>query len=203
LINNAVKFTAQGEVRVGAELLEQTGDKAKLRFTIRDTGIGMTPEQVARLFRPFTQADMSTTRKHGGTGLGLTISRRRVEMMGGQIWLESTPGEGSTFLFTAWFGLGAASRRAVPAQLTRLKTLVVDDNPAARDILAESLAGIVARVDAVSGGAEAVAAVKQHDATAPYDVVFMDWRMPAVDGVTAARLIKQDAAIRKQPAVVM
>ncbi len=109
LINNAVKFTAQGEVRLGAELLEETGDKVKLRFSVRDTGIGMTAEQVARLFRPFTQADMSTTRKHGGTGLGLTISRRLVELMGGQIWLESTPGEGSTFIFTAWFGLGASA----------------------------------------------------------------------------------------------
>ena len=108
LINNAVKFTAQGEIRVRTELLERTGEKVKLRFAVRDTGIGMTPEQVGKLFRPFTQADMSTTRKHGGTGLGLTISLRLVEMMGGQIWLESEPGVGSTFLFTAWLGVGSA-----------------------------------------------------------------------------------------------
>ena len=94
LINNAVKFTDQGEIRVKAELLEQTGEKVKLRFSVRDTGIGMTPEQVGKLFQPFTQADMSTTRKHGGTGLGLTISLRLVELMGGQIWLESEPGRG-------------------------------------------------------------------------------------------------------------
>ncbi len=203
LVNNAVKFTAQGEIRVKAELLERTGDKAKLRFSIRDTGIGMTPEQVAKLFRPFTQADMSTTRKHGGTGLGLTISRRLVELMGGQIWLESTPGEGSTFIFTAWLGLGAASGHVVPEQLLKLSALVVDDNPAARDILTDALAGVVAQVDAVSGGAEAVAAVKQHDATSPYDVVFMDWRMPEVDGLTATRLIKQDSGLHHAPAVVM
>ncbi len=203
LVNNAVKFTTKGEIRVKAELLERTGDKAKLRFSVRDTGIGMSPDQVARLFQPFTQADMSTTRKHGGTGLGLTISRRLVEMMGGQIWLESKAGEGSTFIFTAWFGLGSASTHIVPASLMTLRALVVDDNPAARDILTEALGGVVAGVDAVSGGAEAVAAVKQEDAKSPYDVVFMDWRMPDVDGLTATRLIKEDPAIRKQPAVVM
>jgi len=203
LVNNAVKFTTLGEVRLGAELLEQTGDKAKLRFSIRDTGIGMSAEQVGKLFRPFTQADMSTTRKHGGTGLGLTIARRLVELMGGQIWLESTPGEGSTFIFTAWFGLGSEKGRVVPAQLMSLSALVVDDNPSARDILTEALAGVVGQVDAVCGGAEAVAAVKQHDAGTPYDVVFMDWRMPDLDGLEATRRIKQDAALRKQPLVVM
>ncbi len=203
LVNNAVKFTAQGEVRLAAELLERTGDKAKLRFSVRDTGIGMSPEQVSKLFRPFMQADMSTTRKYGGTGLGLTISRRLVELMGGQIWLESTPGEGSTFSFTAWFGLGSESGHRVPARLLTLRALVVDDNPSARDILADALGGVVSRVDAVGGGAEAVAAVKQHDGDTPYDVVFMDWRMPGVDGLEATRQIKQDLTLRKQPAVVM
>ena len=203
LVNNAVKFTERGEVRLAAELLEQTGDKVKLRFLVHDTGIGMSEEQVGRLFRPFTQADMSTTRKHGGTGLGLTISRRLVEMMGGQIWLESTPGEGSTFIFTAWFGLGSERGRVVPARLMGLRALVVDDNSSARDILTEALSGVVSRVDAVGGGAEAVAAVRQHDEAAPYDVVFMDWRMPGIDGLEATRRIKQDAAIHKQPAVVM
>ena len=203
LVNNAIKFTEQGEVRLAAELLEQTGDKVKLRFLVRDTGIGMTAEQVARLFRPFTQADMSTTRKHGGTGLGLTISRRLVEMMGGQIWLESTPGEGSSFIFTAWFGLGSERARVVPAQLMALRALVVDDNASARDILTEALSGVVSKVEAVSGGAEAVAAVRRHDEAAPYDVVFMDWRMPGMDGLEATRLIQQDAALHRRPAVVM
>jgi two-component system sensor histidine kinase/response regulator len=203
LVNNAVKFTAEGEIRLKAEVLERTGDKAKLRFSVRDTGIGMTPEQVARLFQPFTQADMSTTRKHGGTGLGLTISRRLVELMGGQIWLESTPGEGSSFIFTAWFGLGSGGGRHVPAQLATLRALVVDDNAAAREILEEALSGVVARVDAVGGGAEAVAAVKRHDSADRYDVVFMDWRMPGVDGLEAARRIKQDKSLGKQPVLVM
>jgi two-component system, sensor histidine kinase and response regulator len=203
LINNAVKFTDQGEIRVKAELLEQTGEKVKLRFSVRDTGIGMTPEQVGKLFQPFTQADMSTTRKHGGTGLGLTISLRLVELMGGQIRLESEPSVGSTFIFTAWLGVGSEAGRLVPAQLMNLRALVVDDNPAARDILVDALGGAALQVDAVSGGAEAVAAVKQHDASSPYDVVFMDWKMPGMDGLQATRLIKGDPGIRKQPVVVM
>ena len=107
-VNNAVKFTERGEIRLEIEQLERTGEKVQLKFSVRDTGIGMTQEQSAKLFQPFTQADMSTTRKHGGTGLGLTICRRLVELMGGRIWLESEPGVGTTFYFTVWLGVGAA-----------------------------------------------------------------------------------------------
>jgi two-component system, sensor histidine kinase and response regulator len=203
LVNNAVKFTERGEIRLKAELLEHAGEKAEVRFSIRDTGVGMTKEQAARLFQPFTQADMSTTRKHGGTGLGLTISRRLVELMGGQIWLESEPGVGSTFVFTVWLGIGTGTTKVVPEQLGGLRILVVDDNSAARDILVDALKGVAAHVDAVSGGAEAVSAVKQHAAEAPYDVVFMDWKMPGVDGLEATRQIKRDKTLTKQPAVVM
>jgi signal transduction histidine kinase/CheY-like chemotaxis protein len=205
LVNNAVKFTEQGEIRLRIELLERTGDKVQLKFSVRDTGIGMTPEQTAKLFQAFTQADMSTTRKHGGTGLGLTISRRLVELMGGRIWIESQAGVGSTFLFTAWLGLGSArgQGRVLPEQLGKLHVLVVDDNSAAREILSEALAGVTASVDVVGSGAEALAAVKQHDASAPYDLVLMDWRMPGMDGLQATRRIKQDAQLRKQPAIVM
>ena len=165
LINNAIKFTEQGDVYLKAELLEQVGERARLRFSVKDTGIGMTPEQVARLFQPFSQADMSTTRKHGGTGLGLTICRRLVELMGGEIWLESEPGAGSTFLFTVSVGLasGRARDRIIPEQLRSVSALVVDDNAAARNILVHALDGLCARVDAVSSGEEAIAAVKQHD----------------------------------------
>ncbi len=111
LINNSVKFTEHGDVHLKAELLEQVGERARLRFSVKDTGIGMTREQAERLFQPFSQADMSTTRKHGGTGLGLTICRRLVELMGGEIWLESEPGVGSTFLFTVSVGV-VVRRRA-------------------------------------------------------------------------------------------
>ncbi len=205
LVNNAVKFTEQGEIRVKAELLERTGDKIKLRFSVQDTGMGMNKAQAARLFQPFMQADTSTTRKHGGTGLGLTICRRLVEMMGGQIWLESEPGAGSTFLFTVWMGLGSShgKSRMVPEGLRDLRVLVVDDNSAAREVLADALQGVAKRVDVVSSGAEAVAAVKQNDAVDPYGVVFMDWRMPGMAGTQALRLIKQDPQLVHRPAVIM
>src|SRR5262249_13400917 len=138
-VNNAVKFTERGEIRLNIDLLERTGEKVQLKFSVRDTGIGMTREQCAKLFQPFTQADMSTTRKHGGTGLGLTVSRRLVELMGGRIWLESEPGVGSTFFFSAWLGVGAETgpRKVIPARLKELRVLVVDDNAAAREILHE------------------------------------------------------------------
>jgi PAS domain S-box-containing protein len=205
LVNNAVKFTEQGEIRLKAELVERTGDKVQLRFSVRDTGMGMTPEQAGKLFQPFTQADTSTTRKHGGTGLGLTISRRMVELMGGRIWIESQPGVGSVFLFTVWLGVGSESgrRKVLPAQLQALNVLVVDDNPAAREILVDALKGVTPQVDAVSSGAEAVAAVRQHDGQTPYDVIFMDWRMPGMDGLQATRQIKDDAQLAKQPSVVL
>ncbi|MGB6222491.1 response regulator [Haloferula sp.] len=205
LVNNAVKFTEQGEIRLRAELLEKTGDKVQLQFSVRDTGIGMTPEQSGKLFQAFTQADMSTTRKHGGTGLGLTISLKLVEMMGGRIWIESEAGVGSTFLFTVWlgFGTGAGPARILPAQLPKLRALVVDDNSAAREILADLLGSVTANVDVVSSGAEAIAAVKERDADNPYDLVFMDWRMPGMDGLEAIRRIKNDGSLAKQPMNVM
>jgi PAS domain S-box-containing protein len=205
LVNNSVKFTERGEIRLRIELLRQVDERVELRFAVRDTGIGMTPEQTQRLFQAFTQADMSTTRKHGGTGLGLTISRKLVEMMDGTIWVESEAGVGSTFYFTAWFGLGtgAASRNVIPERLRTLNVLVVDDNSAAREILADALRGVTPYVDMVGSGAEALSAVQQNDAVTPYDVVFMDWRMPGVDGLQATRRIKEDEQLHQQPAIVM
>ena len=204
-VNNAVKFTERGEIRVNIEQLERTGEKVQLKCSVRDTGIGMTREQSAKLFQPFTQADMSTTRKHGGTGLGLTICRRLVELMGGRIWLESEPGVGTTFHFTVWLGVGAAkgSGKIVPEKLAQLRVLVVDDNAAAREILQEPLSAVASRVDAVASGKEAIAAIQQHDATEPYDIVFMDWRMPGMDGLQASRHIKSDETLSHQPAIVL
>ena len=165
----------------------------------------MTKEQASRLFQPFSQADMSTTRKHGGTGLGLTICRRLVELMGGQIWLESEPGAGSTFIFTIWLEVshGSVTGKIVPSQFQNLRVLVVDDNAAAREILAESLGSMAKQVDAVSSGHEALAAIKERDADTPYDVVFMDWQMPGMDGLQAARLIRNDILLHNQPAIII
>ncbi|MHB9006384.1 MAG: response regulator [Limisphaerales bacterium] len=205
LVNNAVKFTERGEIRLRIEWLGPTGDKVQLRFSVRDTGIGMTREQAAKLFQPFSQADMSTTRKHCGTGLGLTISRRLVELMGGRIWLESEAGAGSTFTFTVWLeaSLATGAGRPLPGRLQKLRVLVVDDHAAAREILVESIAPWAERVDAVSSGHEAIAALRERNRDTPYDVVFMDWQMPGLDGLQTTRLIKNDATLRQQPAIIM
>ena len=204
-VNNAVKFTERGEIRLKIEQLERTGQKVQLKCSVSDTGIGMTAEQSAKLFQPFTQADMSTTRKHGGTGLGLSISRRLVELMGGHIWLASEPGVGTTFHFTVWLGVGEGKgpARMVPEKLGRLRVLVADDNAAARDILQEPLSTVASRVDVVASGKEAIAAVRQHDPADPYDIVFMDWRMPGMDGLQASRHIKSDETLSHPPAIVL
>ncbi len=204
-VNNAVKFTERGEIDLNIQLLERTGDKVKLKFSVRDTGIGMSREQSARLFQPFTQADMSTTRKHGGTGLGLTICRRLAELMGGRIWLESEPGVGSTFFFTVWLEVDEAksSSPGMPSRLAQLRVLVVDDNATAREILQEPLRALTAQVDTAVSGQEAIAVIHQHDATAPYDIIFMDWRMPGMDGLQASHLIKDDPTLSHPPAIIL
>ncbi len=204
-VNNAVKFTEQGEIGLNIELLERAGEKVQLKFSVRDTGMGMTKEQSAKLFQPFTQADMSTTRKHGGTGLGLTICRRLLDLMGGRVWLESEAGVGSTFYFTVWLGIGSETGpgKIVPEKLASLRVLVVDDNPTAREILHEPLSGLASRVDVVGSGKEAIGAIQQHDASDPYDIVFMDWRMPGMDGLQASRHIKGDETLKHPPHIVL
>ncbi len=155
LSNNAVKFTDTGEIVVVTELVKKDDAQVTLKFSVRDTGIGMTAEQAAKLFQPFAQADSSTTRKYGGTGLGLTISKRLAEMMGGEIWVESQAGQGSTFSFTANFGLGKekAKKRFKPAsELRGMKVLVVDDNATSRSILQEMLESFTFEVSLAASG---------------------------------------------------
>jgi CheY-like chemotaxis protein len=158
----------------------------------------MSPEQVGKLFRPFTQADMSTTRKHGGTGLGLTISRRLVELMGGQIWLESTLGEGSTFSFTAWFGLGSESGHRVPASLLSLSALVVDDSLPVRVQLHRALQPLVGRIDFAETGEAALALLRARR----YGIVFLDVVLPGVDGYEVCRNVKEGPA-RHTPVIML
>ncbi|MBX3649957.1 MAG: response regulator [Burkholderiales bacterium] len=202
LVSNAVKFTERGEIVVQVRVEERDGGKIRLRFSVRDTGIGMTPEQTANLFREFTQADGSTTRKYGGTGLGLTISKRLAEMMGGTVWVDSVAGTGSTFTFTAWLGTGKGepAHRVFPETLNDARVLVVDDNAGAREILAELLAALPFRVDQVASGEEAVAAVRDPGPGGRYNLVFMDWKMPGMDGIQASRTIK---ALPEPPPIIM
>jgi two-component system, sensor histidine kinase and response regulator len=205
LVNNAVKFTDHGEVLVTVALEERVSDRIKLKFSVRDSGIGMTPEQTARLFRPFSQADTSTTRKYGGTGLGLSISKRLVEMMGGEVWVESKHGTGSTFRFTAWFGLGPGEptrKRFIP-DLVGVRVLVVDDNEQAREILSNVLRGFSLRADSASSGEEAIQKVVSADSRDPYRVVLMDWQMPGMDGLQACRQIMRGKLSKHMPKILM
>jgi two-component system sensor histidine kinase/response regulator len=204
LLGNAVKFTERGEIRLIGELLERTGNKVKLQFSVKDTGIGMTKEQANRLFQAFSQADTSTSRKYGGTGLGLAISKRLVELMGGSIWVVSEPGGGSTFSFTGWFGVSeATARKVVPMRLRSLKVLVADDNAAAREVLEDHLRAIGAEVELVGSGAEAIVAVRCADAGDPFDVLLLDWRMRGIDGVETARRIRADGSLKSMPAIII
>ncbi len=206
LLNNAVKFTKHGEIVVSAELFDMGTYRAEIKFSVRDTGIGMTGEQVSRLFTPFTQADASITRKYGGTGLGLTISQRIVEMMGGRIWVESASGVGSTFFFTAVFGLGQEESRLChlpPADLRGIKALVVDDNPTSREIFQKMLESFTFKVTLAASGEEGLNEIEKSIGERPFDIVVMDWKMPGMDGFVAARRIKQDSRLTRAPVIVL
>jgi CheY-like chemotaxis protein len=206
LSNNAVKFTDSGEIVISTELIKKDETQATLKFSVRDTGIGMTAEQAANLFQPFMQADASTTRKYGGTGLGLTISKRLAEMMGGEIWVESEHGRGSTFSFTANFGLGKekAKKRFRPsADLRGMKVLVVDDNATSRGILQEMLASFSFEVTLASSGSEGLTELEKASESQPFELVIMDWQMPGMDGIEASRRIKNHQGLSKIPAIIM
>jgi signal transduction histidine kinase/CheY-like chemotaxis protein/HPt (histidine-containing phosphotransfer) domain-containing protein len=198
LVGNAVKFTKKGEVRVGLEVQEQTGSKCLLRFAVTDTGIGISEEDRKTLFQPFSQIDGSATRKYGGTGLGLTISKQFAEMMGGTIGVDSEPGKGSTFWVTALLEVsqdkagaeaapGGAKQGSLGTRAAGLHVLVVEDHEANQKVASLMLEGLGCKVDIVSDGKEGVAAV----AAKEYDIVFMDCHMPVMNGFEAT------AAIRK------
>ncbi|WP_421988559.1 PAS domain-containing protein [Roseococcus sp.] len=209
LVSNAVKFTAQGEVVVSVATTAREDGSHILQFNIRDTGIGMSDEEVAGLFQPFMQAGSGTARKYGGTGLGLAISRQLVEMMGGRIWVTSQPGHGSIFSFTMPAGRGAGTQPPQAAASGRLRlsgrrALIVDDNASAREILVDMMLGLGFEAEGVTSGEECLPALRAAVArSCPFDIVLMDWRMPSMDGLEAARMIRAEAGLEQIPAVLM
>ncbi len=204
LLGNAVKFTLQGEVQLQVHCESRDGQQARLRFDVIDTGIGMSQEQVSRLFEAFSQADDSMTRRFGGTGLGLSISRQLVELMGGQLSVSSTPGVGSRFGFSAAFDLAQGRPpKPLPGILDGLRILVVDDHPVAREVLLRLLHTFPFRSEAVSSAAEALVAVRRADSGDRFGLVLMDLRMPDQNGIEATRRIKQDRNLASPPAVIL
>jgi CheY-like chemotaxis protein len=203
LVGNAIKFTEEGEIVVRVDpAKESSGRQAVLKVTVADSGIGIDPEKASQIFEPFSQADASTTRKYGGTGLGLTISRQLVEMMGGRIWLESSPGRGSIFAFTVRLGLGAQSSAqpgqeepsgtaagASPGQEQPrdLSILLAEDNLVNQKLATILLEKRGHRVTLAHNGREALAELERQ----AFDVVLMDVEMPEMDGVEATSRIRK------------
>ena len=200
LIGNAIKFTSQGEVLMRVETQRESEGEATLHFAVTDTGVGIPLDKQASIFEAFTQADNSTTRKYGGTGLGLSISSRLVGMMGGRMWLESEPGRGSTFHFSARFQLqkAAASKHALIGleELRDVAVLIVDDNATNRRILKEMLLGWRMRPVETDSGRSALALLKQAAADRrAFSLVLLDAQMPEVDGFQVADQVMQDPQI--------
>lgn len=206
LVSNAVKFTEEGEIRVDIVEERRIDRCVCLKFSIADTGIGIPKENQSGLFDAFTQSDSSITRQYGGTGLGLAICRRLVEMMEGEIWIESEPNQGSTFFFTAWFDMPDEknrNKRLTLPDIREIKTLIVDDNSAAREILKEYMEnmGFVAEV-AVSGS-QAIEMLQSCDLNNPYKLLLIDWKMPHLDGVQTVKRISSMKTLQNKPSVVL
>ncbi|MGL4209444.1 MAG: response regulator, partial [Candidatus Adiutrix sp.] len=206
LASNAVKFTHEGQVTLKVETVHEGEKDVTLRFSICDTGIGLTREQMDSLFSAFTQADTSTTRRYGGTGLGLIISKRLVEIMGGTISVESELGLGSTFSFTAKFGTHKALKRYVEGNkdFQGLRALAIDDNILALEILGDFLKATGFQVEIATSGYKALEILAQHSQRDEhFDLVFIDWKMPGMDGIETTIRINQLIAPSKLPVIIM
>jgi PAS domain S-box-containing protein len=197
LVGNAIKFTDRGEVTIDVALDEKAADAVTLRFTVRDTGIGIHPDKQSEIFEAFVQADASTTRRYGGTGLGLTISAQLIELMEGRLWLESEPGKGSRFHFVARFGIQHPIGLSAPIDdLRHIRALIVDDNATNRLILTEILATWQMPATAVDGAAAALDALHAGvDRGAPFHLVLTDALMPGVDGFALGEQIAGDGRL--------
>jgi two-component system, sensor histidine kinase and response regulator len=203
--NNAVKFTEQGEIIVKARVQQEDESGKLVRFSVSDTGIGLTEEQMGRLFKAFEQADTTTTRQYGGTGLGLAISKQLAKLMGGDVGVTSELGKGSTFWFTARLGKGDGVVRKMPqTDLRGRHVLIIDDNPQAREVLSSMLASMTFVVDEAPSGMEAIEMVRQAaDAGKPYEIAFVDWQMPGMDGIETGKRIRALPKLTTSPHLVM
>ncbi|XXJ20276.1 response regulator [Desulfovibrio caledoniensis] len=205
LCNNAVKFTDEGSVVVGISTVEKGMDTAKLRFTVKDDGIGIKAEKIQELFQPFTQADASTTRKYGGTGLGLSLCNQLVELMGGEIGAQSEFGKGSLFWFEVTFPIHREENESatLPQELLGMPALVVDDNPTSRIILKGMLEYMGLSVTTAKSGFEAIEILRGSGGKDHFKLLVVDWRMPEMDGLETAEKILKDEAIEDKPPMFM
>lgn len=204
LCNNAAKFTEKGEIIVKIQMLHSLEGRLRLLFEVRDSGIGMTPEQQGRMFQSFSQADSSTTRKYGGTGLGLAICKQLVELMNGRIWVESEPGVGSTFAFEIEVGESkeSAVRRFEPTPDVRgIHALIVDDNDTAREILDSYLSAFTFDTTSIADPKQALDILRKADK--PYDLVVLDWMMPGMSGLELATAIKSCNDLPQLPKLIL
>lgn len=205
LVGNAVKFTEKGEIELKIDLTNKSPG-VELRFSVRDTGIGMSKGQIEKLFEPFSQADLSMSRKYGGTGLGLSISHHLIEMMGGKIEVKSEPGKGSTFSFTASFGRGMESnpfRNRLSGALIGQRILIVEDNFLLGEVLRRSLVSAQFDVDVVDTGEAAIEMAQKSVRTDPYQVVLMDWILPGIDGIETMKRILNNPEVVSPPAFII
>ena len=207
LAGNALKFTHEGELYVKGELVEEIGNRVKIRFSVMDTGIGIPEDRHATIFDSFTQADGSTTRNYGGTGLGTTISKQLAEMMGGEIGLNSEEGKGSTFWFTALFGRQEEKKRIPAAKdldLNNLKVLIVDDNHTNRFVLMEYVKSWgCLPVEAVDGKEALIVFRDAVSSENPFDLILTDFQMPEMSGFDLAKEIKKIESLKRVPIIVL
>lgn len=205
LANNAVKFTEKGEVIVSIEAIEESKKSATLIFEVKDSGIGLTQEQIGRLFKPFNQADTTTTRKYGGTGLGLAICKKLVEKMNGKIWVESELGQGSRFIFTAEFSNPVHKHKKAMEPVQGLKgthILLADENQASLDILQESLKSLSFRVSRAASGEDALDLLDQSQ-DIPVELILINRKMPGLDGIETSKRIRKKTILNPQPKIIM